>query len=76
MSLLLIGVPFGSFYDLVLFVGTLAFISSSLISVSLNGVYLVTKKKPVRILHMIVPTLLLVLSILYVLYVINEDYPN
>jgi|GEM_PF-4032213 len=76
MGLLLIGIPFGAFYDLILFIATITFIGCSIISITLNGFYFVTKKKPARLLHMIVPALLLACSVLYVLYAIGEDYHN
>jgi|SRR5690554_6007172 len=74
--MLLIDLPFGLFYDLLMFVVVLVFLGSSTTSIILNGFHLISKTKPVNIIQIVIPILLLLCLIIYVLKVINEDYPN
>lgn len=76
MFMLLIGIPIGSFYDLIMLFVVLTFLCSSTTSIIFNSFHLIVNKKHVNIIHIVVPALLLLCLIIYVLYVINDDYPN
>jgi hypothetical protein len=74
--ILIFGLPFGMFYDFILFMLTTLFLLSCTINILTNVISYFRKDKLISIKHTIISTALLLISIVYVYYIILRDYPN